>query len=204
LEVGCGVGHFLVALEAAGFEAWGTEVSASALARLRKKGLRVLEGSLPALRLEPERFDAVVLFEVLEHVDEPIEHLREARRVLRNGGALLVTTPNFGSLSRRLLGEAWRVVDPEHVTLFTTRGLCRILERAGFDARAIWSRNLDPTELLRRWRRRAVRSAEARQAEVDACREALSRPGLAWVKAGVNTVLRRFRLGDTLEARAER
>jgi len=205
LEVGCGAGHFLAAAQAAGFEAWGTEVSSSGLQRLRDKGLHVLAGELPELSLPPAHFDAVVLFEVIEHLPDPTRYLTECHRLLREGGALLLTTPNFDSLSRRLLGERWRVVDPEHLVLFTSRGLRVALERAGLRVRAISSRNLDPIEILRGLSREPPRPAGQRQAKVDACRSALAaRPGLRAVKEAVNGVLGWLAAGDTLEARAER
>jgi hypothetical protein len=134
-----------------------------------------------------------------------VRHLTECHRVLREGGALLLTTPNFGSLSRRLLGPRWRVVDPEHLVLFTSRGLRTALERAGFRVQSLSSRNLDPTELLRGLRREPHQSTEARQARVDACRSAFAhRPWLRSIRGGANGVLRRLEMGDTMEARAER
>jgi SAM-dependent methyltransferase len=205
LEVGCGVGHFLASANAAGFEAWGTEISASGLARLRERGFRVLNGALPSLSLPSGHFDAVVLFEVLEHLEDPQAYLAESRRVLRDGGVLLLTTPNFASLSRRLLGDRWRVVDPEHLVLFTRRGLRRALERAGFKVLNVWSRNVDLTEIARCLRRQPIRGGEERQKQVDACRATLaSSPWLHSLKGAANRALRLLALGDTLEAWAER
>jgi SAM-dependent methyltransferase len=205
LEVGCGDGHFLAAALDAGFDAWGTEISSSGLQRLTKRGLHVLGGDLTELDLPAGHFDAVVLFEVIEHLPDPVRHLTECHRVLRKGGALLLTTPNFSSLSRRLLGERWRVVDPEHLVLFTSRGLRVALERAGFRVQALWSRNFDPTEIVRVVRGESSRSAERRQSGVDACRSVFAnRPWLRGVRDGVNGALRLLAMGDTLEARAER
>jgi 2-polyprenyl-3-methyl-5-hydroxy-6-metoxy-1,4-benzoquinol methylase len=205
LEVGCGAGHFLRAAAAAGFEAWGTEIAASSVARLREEGLTVHEGDLVDLALPPGHFDAVVLFEVLEHLPSPLACLSECRRVLREGGLLFLTTPNFGSLSRRLLGEGWRVVDPEHLVLFTPRGLREIVRCAGFRTVSLSSRNIDPVEVLRRFRRRPRLDTEDRQGRVDVLREGMARrPLLRGAKAVANAALRWTGLGDTLEARAER
>jgi hypothetical protein len=125
--------------------------------------------------------------------------------VLREGGILLLTTPNFGSLSRRLLADRWRIVDPEHLVLFTDRGLRLALGRAGFRPQRVWSRNLDPTEIVRGLKWGSIRGGEERQQEVDACRATLaSRPWLRAVKIAANAALRIFALGDTLEAWAER
>lgn len=204
LEIGCGAGHFLRAAQAEGYEAWGTEVSTSGLARLRAEGFRVLEGDLPTLRLAESSFDAIILFEVIEHLPDPGVYLVEARRLLRDGGALLLTTPNFDSLSRRLLGDGWRVVDPEHLVLFTTRGLRGALQRAGLRVSRVHSRNVDPLEILRGLRKEERRGDE-RQSRVDACRAAVaSRPWLRVAKGGVNGALRLLKMGDTLEAWAHR
>jgi SAM-dependent methyltransferase len=205
LEVGCGVGHFLAAATAEGFEAWGTEISTSGLSRLKERGFHVLSGALADLALPAEHFDSVVLFEVLEHVEDPGRYLAESRRVLRDGGLLLLTTPNFGSLSRRLLAERWRIVDPEHLVLFTGRGLRLALKRAGFRPLRVWSRNIDPTEIVRGLKRRSLRGGEERQRQIDACRATLaSRPWLRTLKGVANGALRVLALGDTLEAWAER
>lgn len=205
LEVGCGAGHFLSAAQAVGFEAWGTEISSSGLERLRRAGFQAYAGDLPGLRLPEGHFDAVALFEVLEHLASPEAYLGESRRVLRKGGLLVLTTPNFDSLSRRLLADRWRIVDPEHLVLFTSRGLHRALERAGFRPLALWSRNIDPMELARALRHQSQRETEDRQSRTDAYREALaSRPWLAVLKGAANAALRLLAMGDTLEARALR
>jgi SAM-dependent methyltransferase len=205
LEVGCGAGHFLAAATAAGFEAWGTEISASGLARLKERGFHVLGGPLVELALPADHFDAVVLFEVLEHVEDPECYLSESRRILRAGGLLLLTTPNFGSLSRRLLADRWRIVDPEHLVLFTGRGLRLALGRAGLRPLRVWSRNLDPTELVRGLKGRSIRGGEERQRQVDACRATVaSRAWLRMLKGAANVALKTLALGDTLEAWAER
>jgi 2-polyprenyl-3-methyl-5-hydroxy-6-metoxy-1,4-benzoquinol methylase len=204
LEVGCGAGHFLAAAQRAGFEAWGTEISQSGLVRLKEQGFHVLAGALPELALPSHHFDAVVLFEVLEHLEDPQAYLVECRRILRAGGVVLLTTPNFGSLSQRLLAERWRVVDPEHLVLFTKQGLRHVLKRTGFKPIALGSRNVDLGELVRGLRREPRPQGLDRQARLDACRETLaSRASLRLARDLANGILRLLSLGDTLEARAE-
>jgi 2-polyprenyl-3-methyl-5-hydroxy-6-metoxy-1,4-benzoquinol methylase len=205
LEIGCGAGHFLDVARAAGFEAHGTEVSASAIERLRTAGHPVVQGDLPGLGLPKGHFDAVVLFEVIEHLDDPFAYLRECARIVRAGGALFLTTPNFGSLTRRLLADRWRSVDPEHLTLFTARGLRRALQRAGFNPTSVSSRNIDPLEIVRALRGRPRACGIDRQARIDDLRSAVaSRPPLRLAKRAVNGVLRVLGWGDTLEAWAQR
>ena len=88
------------------------------------------EVSLP---LHEGAFEAVTLFDVIEHIRGVAQLLDECRRVLRPGGKLFVITMNAWSLARPLLGRRWSFhLDPTHVTLFSKRTLCDSVRRAGF------------------------------------------------------------------------
>jgi SAM-dependent methyltransferase len=79
-------------------------------------------------------FDAVVFQHSLEHVAEPIDDLRAARELLRPGGILLVSLPNFGSWYARRFGADWFHLDlPRHRSHFTARGLETLVRRAGLE-----------------------------------------------------------------------
>ena len=128
LDLGCGDGRLTADLESA--ELTGADVSPVALGRAR--------GRLPEARLvelEPDaplpfadgEFDLVLLAETLEHVRDVQLLLSEARRVLRPGGTLAVTTP----ATRPVM----RAPDPlsPHLRFFTRRSLARLLDELGFD-----------------------------------------------------------------------
>ena len=107
LDVGCGVGQVVHALTALGFDAHGAEISAPNLdqARTGPGTFHLYDGEhLPFGNLT---FDSVGAFNVLEHVENPVPFLDEMARVLRPGGRLVVSSPNF----RRMLG--WRDYHPE-------------------------------------------------------------------------------------------
>jgi SAM-dependent methyltransferase len=197
LEVGAGSGAFSRVALRRGWTVDATEVSASGLRLLRETGVTVHAGDLPELRLPAAAFDLVVSLEVLEHLAAPGAHLEELARVTRPGGLLLLTTPNFGGLSRRLLGMRWRVVDPEHLGYFTTATLRRALERTGFTRVSIQPRTLDVTT----WRSALQGKARSRfdpQAAASA-RERVDRSRLlSAAKDFVNVLLRLTRLGDSL------
>ena len=123
-ELGCGSGGMLEALSRFG-TAVGVETDA--VLRARERGLDVRAGALPdTIPLEPGRWDAVCLFDVLEHVDDEAGALAACRRLLVPGGRLFVTVPAYAWLWSRhdeLLGHRRR---------YTARGLRQVAERAGF------------------------------------------------------------------------
>ena len=125
-ELGCGSGGMLEALSRFG-TAVGVETDAALRARAQERGLDVRAGALPdAIPLHPGRWDAVCLFDVLEHVDDEAGALAACRRLLVPGGRLFVTVPAYAWLWSRhdeLLGHRRR---------YTARGLRQVAERAGF------------------------------------------------------------------------
>jgi SAM-dependent methyltransferase len=134
LEIGPGAGFFLKAAEMAGWEAHGLELSTAAAAYARDTlGLDVREIAAEHSPFPAGYFDAVAMFEVVEHLRDPLLVLRAARRALREGGILLLSTPNLDALSRWMLGKQWAVLSPaEHLYYFTETTLARALEIAGF------------------------------------------------------------------------
>jgi 2-polyprenyl-6-hydroxyphenyl methylase / 3-demethylubiquinone-9 3-methyltransferase len=110
-------------------------------------GTTVLSGSAYALPLETGAFDAVVMSEVLEHLENPVEALSEAARVLQPGGALLATVPNanypffwdpINWTLERTIGKPIRRgtfagIWANHVRLYTGPDLRSHLEAAGFE-----------------------------------------------------------------------
>lgn len=129
LDVGCGTGSMLKVLAAAGFEPYGLEVSPTAVRRCRERfGERVACGDLTNHTFEAASFDAVTLFHVLEHLDNPVAALHEAQRLLKPGGLLLIEVPNLDGAGFRVFGRRWYPLDvPLHLFHFTPRALERLL-----------------------------------------------------------------------------
>jgi 2-polyprenyl-3-methyl-5-hydroxy-6-metoxy-1,4-benzoquinol methylase len=199
LEVGAGSGAFSRVALRRGWTVDATEISASGLRLLRETGATVHAGDLATLRLPTGAFDLVVSLEVVEHLAEPAAHLEELGRLTRPGGLLLLTTPNFGGLSRRLLGMRWRVIDPEHLGYFTAATLGHALERAGFTRTSVRPRTLDVTT----WRS-ALRGSEPSRFDPHSAAVARDRIDRSRIlsagKNSLNALLRVTRLGDTLLA----
>ena len=98
LDVGCGRGFYLPLYAALGGQATGVELDplprAIAEARAKDSGATILSARAESLPFADQSFDCVVMSEILEHLDDPVAALREARRVLVAGGLLLATVPN--------------------------------------------------------------------------------------------------------------
>lgn len=209
LDVGCGAGAILAAMARHGWQAEGTELSEVAADRLEAQGFRIHRGAVEELRLPADRYDVVLLSEVIEHLRAPRSALENVASALRPGGAAYLTTPNFQSLSRRLLGERWRVISvPEHLYYFAPGSLRRLLRSVGLAPARLWTEGLDPYQ-LRAGLRRPQRPSDAALAEAHSGAEtlreqALRRPWLRAAKAAANLGLRLTRLGDTLKCVAAR
>jgi SAM-dependent methyltransferase len=110
-ELGCGSGGMLEALASFG-TAVGVETDPTLRAHARARGLDVRAGSLPDdVPLEAGRWDAVCLFDVLEHIEDDAGALRACRPLLAPGGRLMVTVPAYAWLWSRhdeLLGHRRR------------------------------------------------------------------------------------------------
>jgi len=140
LDVGCSKGYFLEAARDAGWEAMGVELNANAAAEAAARGLGVRRGDLAEQDFAEASFDAVTLFDLIEHAREPRATLAVCHRLLRPEGLLVVTTPDVGGLvpwvTYWLLGRtigAWgHPTPPGHLVEFSRRTLRQMLESSGF------------------------------------------------------------------------
>ena len=138
LDVGCGPGFLLAVATKRGWEAVGMDVNEWAVRYGQDVvGVEVQHGVLTAASFPDEKFDAITMMDLLEHVPEPSRLLEQAARLLRPGGALVVLTPDAGAPVSRLMGRRWpEVVPGEHTVLFSRIGLTKALARNGFVATA--------------------------------------------------------------------
>src|SRR6185295_8765688 len=99
LDVGSALGTFLKIAESKDFKPEGVEISKFAADFAReKRGLTVFNGDLEHFNGDNGAFDTVTFWDSIEHVTHPLENLKTARRLLRPGGILLLTTDNFDCL----------------------------------------------------------------------------------------------------------
>lgn len=134
LDVGTAVGGFLQLAKAKGWQTKGVELSQYAAQKARAGGLDVITGTVRDLVLEPERIDVVTYLDVFEHISDPISELNSARKLLREGGLLIINTPNSSSWFARLMGSRWHTfVPPEHLFVYSPKNLTILLKRIGFE-----------------------------------------------------------------------
>lgn len=134
LEGGAATGWFLDEARRQGFQVQGAEVSGFA-AKWGEDNLRVpiFNGTLREAAFADGEFDVVVLWDVLEHLTEPLEELYEIHRVLKPGGYLFVSVPDYGSIWARALGRRWFGFTKirEHVYYYNRHALAGVMGRAG-------------------------------------------------------------------------
>jgi len=148
LDVGAGRGRLVAALLAAGYEASGIEPSARSAGMAAARDLPVTRASIdsPPTGAVADGLDAVVLWHVLEHLDDAPGALRLIATRLRPGGLLLVGVPNVASLQATIAGEGWLHLDvPRHRAHHTPLGMRLLLRRAGFSPvlarQMVWEHN---------------------------------------------------------------
>jgi SAM-dependent methyltransferase len=134
------LGLFLLALDPASWDRYGLEPMPEPRAEAgRGLGLdRVFAGELESQALAGERFDVITFWDVLEHLPDPRGALEAAGRLLRPGGVVLLSLPNFSSYQARHFREDWYALRfPGHLHHFTPATLGRLLEAAGLRLRTL-------------------------------------------------------------------
>jgi SAM-dependent methyltransferase len=135
LDAGCATGGFVKCAKSH-FDMWGVDISSFAVEEARETNPEVADqlfaGLLEDLNFEPHSFDAIVLWDVVEHLTFPKGTITELARLLKPGGLLYLSTPNVGAMTARLMGRRWAfMTPPEHMCLFDRKTLSRLLSDAG-------------------------------------------------------------------------
>lgn len=216
LDVGCGAGTLLKAALNENWETVGVEVSSSSVEFLKKEKIEVFHGELSAANFPADSFDVVAAIEILEHIEEPRKILDEIYRILRPGGLLWATTPHGRGASARLLGTRWSCVfPPEHLNLFSVKGIKNLLANAGFSNPKILTEGVNPFEIINvlRANKNLPNALDAKEGEESFSRvetgyelnQALTKsPARKMIKNLLNSLLNLGRMGDSLKIWAEK
>jgi 2-polyprenyl-3-methyl-5-hydroxy-6-metoxy-1,4-benzoquinol methylase len=137
LDVGGAAGFFVDEARRAGWDAVGVDVSPAMVDWGRSQlGAELICSTFARAEIRPPPFDAITMWDYLEHSIDPRSDLERARTLLRPGGVLALSTGDIGSVVARLTGRRWHLLTPEHHNFFFDRKtLRRLLEQTGFTVR---------------------------------------------------------------------
>ena len=141
LDVGCSAGFFLKEAQAHGWETHGLEYSPdTAAVAARVPGLQIKSGTLEDAHYEAKSFDVVTLWDVIEHVPDPVGTMHQVHRILHDDGLVAISTPNIDGLFPQLSYRVAKRLDywphpepPHHLLQFSGQTLGLLLARAGFE-----------------------------------------------------------------------
>lgn len=136
LDVGCGNGAFMHAMQRLGWETRGLEPDGEAAAIATAAGLSVEVTGIENAQLPSAHFDAITLTHVIEHLPEPRKVFEILARALKPGGVIVSISPNPLGLVRRVFRHNWYELDPpRHFVLPTRDAYRRLLEPLSFEVR---------------------------------------------------------------------
>lgn len=134
LDIGTGGGSFPHIASRRGWKAEGCEPNRWLCEWARKTyGLRIQPGTVFEQNYPPKAYDVVTLWDVLEHTPDPKAEVREAHRLLKDEGLLVVNYPDIGSWVARVMGRSWVFLLDVHLYYFTRATIRTLLEDAGFE-----------------------------------------------------------------------
>lgn len=132
-DVGCSGGWFLEIMD--GWECYGCEIASADAEKARRKfGDRIFAGTLEEYPEVENFFDVITLQDVFDHLPEPFDALVKCRRMLKEGGLLIIKVHNISCLYAKLTGAGfYAILPPGHLFYFDRRTLTLAAEKAGFD-----------------------------------------------------------------------
>lgn len=133
-DVGAATGYFLDLAKKRGWYTSGVDISEYAANEATKRGHHVFAGNnLDNLNLT-NKFDAVTMWDVLEHLPDPVDYLKQVNRIMNIDSILAVNTVNRKSLWARFWGKRWQmIIPPEHLFFYSPNNLSKLFEQNGFE-----------------------------------------------------------------------
>ncbi|MBU1922626.1 class I SAM-dependent methyltransferase [Patescibacteria group bacterium] len=205
IDVGCGAGYFMLSASNRGWQADGTEISEEAIKLAEEKGQKVLKGDISDLDLKEKTYDVAVLMELLEHSSNPEQIIKKLSCILRPGGLVYITTPNYNSLARRIAGGNWGMFSKEHSFYFTAKGLKRILHKYGFKIKSLRTENISLIEISKIFKKRGSFNFTESYEKQEHLRELTEKRRIfSAMKRLANFILNIFKIGDSVCILAEK
>lgn len=136
LDVGCATGFFLKSAYDRNWTIEGLEISSFAARIARSQfGFKVFEGELSTISKRKKEYDLITLWDVIEHFYNPKKELKIINELLKDGGILVISTPNVGSFPSLITQDRWigYKLSDEHLMYFSKNTISNLLKDAGFD-----------------------------------------------------------------------
>lgn len=199
LDVGCGPGLFLIEAKKRGWEVYGTEFTDNQLAYLNDKGINTLKGKLTNNAFESELFDVIISSEVIEHINNPIEEMQHFHRLLRKGGLVYITTPNFNAIERFLLKGDYNIIEyPEHLCYYTPKTIDLLLSQCGLKKLKITTTGISIAQ-IKKSLKSENNDGEENNFSDEILREQLEKGYRRYMKLIINSLLDLFGVGNSLK-----
>ena len=200
LDIGCGIGYFLEEAIKKDWEVYGTEFTDEAMNICSSKGIKMQRGILNPNNYEPGYFDVITSFEVIEHINNPVEEANNIYSLLRKKGIFYFTTPNFRSFSKNLLKENWNIISyPEHLSYYTPKTITKILKQAGFKKLSIKTTGISLTR-FKKSKKKTDQPLISKESDDEKIREMAEKNiFIKYFKNIVNYILTVLCKGDTIK-----
>lgn len=134
LDIGCATGFFMQTAINKGWEAEGIEISEYAASIGKKNKLKIYNEDLSKIKLGKKKYDLITLWDLIEHVTDPVKTLKKVHSILKKGGIIAMTTPDVGSIPAKITRHKWvgYKLSDEHLTYFSRKTIFQLLEKSGF------------------------------------------------------------------------
>jgi len=134
LDIGCATGMLLNHFKNLGAIPYGVEIcTESCRYAYEHFGLTLYNGTLENAHYENDFFDIVHFSHLIEHLEKPIEFMKEVFRITKRGGIIIITTPREDSFWAHIYKKKWRSLIPDHLILFSRSHLISLVKISGFE-----------------------------------------------------------------------
>lgn len=134
LDVGCAFGYFVELAVSQGYDAYGFDPSHFAAKKAKELvgKHRIQEGTIQEVTYPKASFDVITMFDVFEHLQDPLRDMKKLRTLLKPGGVILIATGDTKSIAARIMKRRWTFyIPPQHIFFFNRKNVVALLSLAG-------------------------------------------------------------------------
>jgi dolichol-phosphate mannosyltransferase len=134
LDIGAAYGDFVSMVSDSEYSCSGIDISKYAVFQAKERGRSVTNDSTDELLGKNKRYDLVTMLDLFEHLNDPVQFLDKLKEILNDKGYILMVTPDTKSLSARILGKNWYLINPpQHLFYWSNGNIKEFLSNRGFD-----------------------------------------------------------------------